>query len=140
MKEKPYGVHVIVDPDFGERLREIPAGEPVWIVDSEVNHPVIQAIWQETDQKDFMIGITSFRADPNCRPEDSLTSQLYAIDMHFGDQSSDPPYSFLNVIGAAWSERIQKELDRLDLTVHQETPQGFRASKELANQQVHRTP
>lgn len=124
---------MIVDPEFGDRLREIPAGEPVWIVDSQVNHPVVQAIWQETDQKDFTIGITSFRVDPDESPEDWLVSQLDAIDMHFDDQSCDPSYTLLNIIGVPWSERIQQELSRFGLTAHEDTKEGFLTSKELAN-------
>ena len=37
MNKKPYGIHVIVHPRFGDRLQEIPVGEPVWIVDTVVN-------------------------------------------------------------------------------------------------------
>jgi hypothetical protein len=131
---KPYGVHVIVDPHFGERLHATPTGEPVWIVDSDINHDVISAVWHENSQKNHTIGITSFSFNPNAKPDDWLISQLDAIDTHFGELSHDPPYSFMNIIGVSWSEKIQKELNRFGFIRHEDTAGGFLTRRELPNQ------
>jgi hypothetical protein len=47
MKGKPYTVHVIVDPVFGERLRELPVGEPVWIAETKINRAAYEAVGRE---------------------------------------------------------------------------------------------
>jgi hypothetical protein len=41
----PYRVHVVVDPAFGQRLADLPAGEPVWVVASTINEPVVRQLW-----------------------------------------------------------------------------------------------
>lgn len=126
-----YRVHIVVDPHCGERIRNLPAGEPAWIVDSVDNHPIIQAVWQEHRDLNELTGITSFRFDPDARPEDWLVSMLGEVDLHHGEYSHDPPYSILDVIGASWSERIQAELDKYGFFEHEASPEGFIARRDL---------
>jgi hypothetical protein len=76
MSDAPYRVHVVVDPHYGERIRNLPIGEPAWIVDSPDNHPVIQALWQERRSLDESRGVTSFKYDPDATPESWLISIL----------------------------------------------------------------
>jgi hypothetical protein len=40
MNTKPYRVHGVVDPLYGPRLCDLPADEPVWVIDTETNRPV----------------------------------------------------------------------------------------------------
>jgi hypothetical protein len=63
MTGKPYTVHVIVDPEFGERLREIPTGEPVWIADTEVNRPAYEAVGKERNPESYLVGLSSFKIE-----------------------------------------------------------------------------
>jgi hypothetical protein len=39
-------IHVVVDPDFRGDLVALARVHPVWIVDSEQNHPIIDAVWK----------------------------------------------------------------------------------------------
>ncbi len=139
MKGKPYTVHVIVDPVFGERLREIPLGEPVWIADTEVNRPAYEAVGRERNPESYLVGLSSFKVELTARPEDWLISELADIDLHHGEYSHDPPWSRINVIGAKWTERIQKELGRFGFTAHLVTREGFEATKGSANNVVEAT-
>ncbi len=134
MSRRPYGVHVVVDPSYGARLHHLPAGEPVWVVDSEANHAVIGALWQEhgnRDNEDDTIGITSFRFNPEETPEDWLIAEVAAIDLHHGHYSHDPSYSWINVIGTPWSKRIQVALDEFGLFEHEVTTEGFIARRTI---------
>jgi hypothetical protein len=131
MSERPYRVHVVVDPHYGERIRDLPAGEPAWVADSPDNHPVIQAMWQERRTLDQFTGITSFKCDPNDKPDDSLISILSAVDLHHGEYSHKPPYSVLNVIGTSWSEAIQEKLDQYGFAAHEDTAGGFIARRDI---------
>lgn len=130
MNDKPYGVHVIVDPRFGDHLREIPAGEPVWIVDTEVNRCAYEMVGRERKPISYLVGLSCFKVDPNASPEDWLVSELGTIDLHHGDMAHDPPWSVINVIGTKWTKRVQDELARFGFQHHEDTAEGFEATKE----------
>ncbi len=44
MAPAPSIVHVIVAPDYGERLRGLPADEAAWVADTPTNHSIIKSI------------------------------------------------------------------------------------------------
>jgi hypothetical protein len=44
MTEAPYSVSVVLDRDFGERIRELLEAGPVWVVDSALNQTSAQSI------------------------------------------------------------------------------------------------
>jgi len=119
MKEQSYKVHVIVDRAFGERLREIPVGEPVWIVDTEVNRLVCEALRKEWNSENHLTDITSFKVESNASPEAWLISEVEMIDLHH------PLWSIINVIGTGWTARIQDELARFGFKEHKNTDEGF---------------
>jgi len=131
MNDKPYRVHVVVNPHYGESIHSLPVEEPAWVVDSQDNHTVIQALWDERRITDHLVGITSFKFDDQATPEDWLVSILATIDLHHGEFSHDPPYSVLNVIGVKWSDRIQKELNEFGFNQYKPTPEGFVAIREV---------
>jgi hypothetical protein len=127
MNKKPYGVHVIVDPSFGDRLRDMPIGEPVWIAATEINVLAYNATGKERQPKSYLEGLSSFRVDKDGSPEDWLISEIQTIDLHHGEMSHDPPWSMINVIGVKWSLRIQEELERFGFNRHKDTTEGFTA-------------
>jgi hypothetical protein len=139
MKGKPYTVHVIVDPVFGERLRELPVGEPVWIAETKINRAAYEAVGRERKPESYVVGLSSFKVDQAQVPDDWLISELATIDLHHGAYSHDPPWSRINVIGAKWTERIQRELECFGFTAHLDTREGFEATKELANNVIEGT-
>ena len=129
MNNQPYGVYAIVDPIFGNRLREIPVGEPVWIADTPVNHIAFITIGKERNITDHLIGLTSFIVDANATPEDWLISEIATIDLHHGEYSHKPPWSIITVIGVHWTKRIQEELEQFGFIGHEDTSEGFIARK-----------
>ncbi len=137
MKKKAYRVHIIVDPDFGNRIREIPAGDPVWIVDTPQNRLAFEAVRRERPDTNHLIGLTSFKVDPTGLPEDWLISELHTIDLHHGDMSHDPPWSMVNVIGVGWNERIRAELAQFGFLKHHAELNEFTAMKETASTSLH---
>jgi len=131
MDEKPYRVYVVVDPHYGERLRDLPMDEPIWVVDSIKNHPIIQALWSEHNQSNYLEGITSFTVDTNGNPEDWFLTELSNIDLHHGEYSHVPPYTILEVIGIEWSDKIGKALREYGFDSYELTSEGFRTRREL---------
>ena len=124
----PYRVRVIVDPTFGERLSALSADEPVWIIDSPSNTPVVHRLWRERPAVSHLTGITTFTASSGARPEDELVAHLDTIDLHHGHYSADPPYSVIEVIGCPASERVCSALTELGFTIDSATSEGFIAT------------
>jgi hypothetical protein len=129
MKREEHCVTVVVDPEFGIRLRELLTEEAIWIVDSLTNAPVAQTIWKEKEAG-AETELTVFKVDPNGTPEDWLISELATIDLHHGEYSHDPAWSILNVMGVSWSDRIARELADLGFFRYRELPLGFEARKQ----------
>lgn len=117
-------VYLIVDPDYGERLADLPPGEPVWIADTAFNKPAIQRVWSQKRE-----GITSFEVVPNTTPEDWLIAILDQVELHHGEYSQIPPYSALQVIGTGLSERLRAELESYGFGRFEDQPDGFLARK-----------
>jgi hypothetical protein len=134
MNEKPYRVYVVVDPHYGERLRHLPADEPIWIIDSEENHSVIQALWNERNQSRHLDGITSFKYDSKGTPEHWFVSELATIDLHHGEFSHNPPYSVLEVVGVAWSDKVESALKEYGFIKYERTIEGFITWREIGQQ------
>ena len=123
---------MVVDPHYGERIRCLPVDEPAWVVDSPDNYSIVRAVWKERQTRDQSAGLTAFTFDASARPDDWLIAELAAIDLHHGEYSHDPPYSIINVIGAAWSQKVQDELAKLGFFAHEATPEGFIARRDLS--------
>ena len=56
METAAYRVRIVIDPDFGRRLADVPAGEPVWIVESAANTPVAKGLWAQRPAADHLTG------------------------------------------------------------------------------------
>jgi hypothetical protein len=129
MNSARYRVVVVVDRGFGEKLESIPAGIPIWIVDSLVNRAAADKAWAATPQVSHLEGITIFTSPEGASPERSLIGQIDTIDLHHGIYSADPPYSVLDIIGVAITEEIRSALEQNGFTEIEPRDAGFRASQ-----------
>jgi hypothetical protein len=120
-------VHLIVAPDYGERLTDIPPGEPAWVADTLSNRPVIQRMWSQKRE-----GITSFQVAHTATPEDWLIDVLDQVELHHGEYSQSPPYSVLQVVGTTLSPRLRAELESYGFGQFEDAPDGFLACKTAA--------
>jgi hypothetical protein len=121
---------VIVDPAFGERLADRPADEPVWIVESEVNTPVVKRLWKTRSPSSHLTGITLFQAAAGLSAEEELIAHLDDIDLHHGEYSADPPYSVLEVIGCHPSDKVVIALGEFGFRITSATQAGFVACRQ----------
>ena len=89
-----YKVHIIIDPEYGEKIRNLPEGEPVWVVESSINYPIIQSLWEQNIlYTNHLTGITSFQNSNYDSNDDILLSMIDSIEDHHGEYSHDPPYN-----------------------------------------------
>ena len=59
----PYAVAVVLDLEFGDRLSELAARLPVWIVDTPANRRAAQKHWGEHPGLSDTEGVTTFKVD-----------------------------------------------------------------------------
>jgi|SRR5271169_1302595 len=128
---EPYRVFVVVDRDYGQRLCELAQTGPVWIVDTAVNRTVAQEIWAADPSRSHLECVTTFKVPDGSSSEDILINELDTIDLHHGTHSANPPYTVLDVIGAAMTAKVRAELAQFGFDEFQETPQGFRAVRPI---------
>jgi hypothetical protein len=109
---------VVLDPEFGERVREVKPLQPVWVVESARNTAVVKAAWamEPADLTD----VTLFRPT-EVEPEQEFVSQLDMIDLHHGQ-----------VIGARLTSGAEAALRQLGFVSFQSTPEGFAATRSKA--------
>jgi hypothetical protein len=123
-------VLVVVDPNYGERLRRIcPPGRPAWIAMSPINEPTVRSLWASHPDTDYLTGITSFNFDPDVLPENSFLNYLGTIDLHHGADSSEFPYTSIEVIGARLAIDVREALGELGFDEFVEHPDGFSARR-----------
>ena len=128
----PSIVHVIVAPDYGERLRGLQPDEAAWVADTSTNHPVIKSIWTSTPvepDRVHLTGITSFQVAADKTPEDWLLGVLGSVEDHHSEYSQTPPYSILRVIGTILTPSIREQLESYDFVKFEDLPDGFVAHK-----------
>lgn len=126
-------VLVVVDRAFGEKLRAVQTGQPVWIVMSPENEPVVRSLWASQAAADYLTGITGFRWADGVSPEELLLGELDTIDLHHGQYSSPDPWMEVVVIGARPTSDVRGRLRELGFTQVTETDDGFRARRMLGN-------
>lgn len=126
---EPYKVFLIVDPVYGETLAALPPHVPVWIIESELNSPVVERLRQERTEESHLQGITTFKIKPNSTSEEQAICMLEQVDLHHGEFSADPPYSILEVIGCIVTEEMRQELQEYGFGISEITGAGFIATR-----------
>lgn len=129
--ENAYKVIVVLDREYGEQLPELPDSVPVWVVDTPPNRAVAERLWAERRDESHLTGITTFKVQSGCSPDDILVGELGTIDLHHGEYSSQPPYSILEVIGTSLNDTIKAALAEFGFNEFQSCGTGFRATRPL---------
>jgi hypothetical protein len=125
----PGSVLVILNPNYGERLRQVWPGRPVWIAMSSINELTVRSLWASHPDGDQLSGITGFRFDAGAPPENRLLDNLSMIDLHHGLYSSKDPYTVLEVSGARLTIDVREALCKLGFEKFLENTDGFTARR-----------
>jgi hypothetical protein len=120
---------VIVDEEYGDHLREIAPGQPIWITMSPANEPVIRSLWAARPNSDHLTGITGFHFDARASREDRFLAELDTIDLHHGPYSARNSYTELEVIGTPLTIGIRAALSQLGFDEFTEGQNGFLATR-----------
>jgi hypothetical protein len=126
----PYKVRIVVDAAFGEQLASLPAGEPVWVIDTPINAPLVHRLCRERKGEDHLTGITTFKPSADSFPEEEVIRMLDTLEDHHGEYSADPPYSILEIIGCGDSERLRSALAEFGFRVEPSSSHSVVAVRE----------
>ncbi len=119
--ESAYRVAVVVDPDFGERLKELAERMHVWVVDTPANRAVVQRIRSTMLGPSIERGVTVFRANPDQSPDEWAAHVLDMVELHHGEYSHDPAVSIIEIHGAPPTHEIRAALSELGFTIVEES-------------------
>lgn len=131
MCKAPYSVTLILDRTYGDGLLALPVGTAVWIVDTPPNRAAAQSVWARRTSDSHLNGVTTFKIREEASAEEILLGELSTIDLHHRTYSAEPPYTVLEVMGAAVTEQIKSAMSAFGFTDFQSTALGFRAVRPL---------
>jgi len=131
MDSKPYSVSIVLDFEFGSRLRKVLIDGPIWVVDSPVNLEVARKLWAELPGPNHLTGITVFKTEKDRTPTEILIGEMATIDLHHGEYSADPPYTMIRVFGCGLEPEIQDALAEFGFDSFIPTEDGFESVRPL---------
>lgn len=127
----PYEVFIVLDRDYGFRLRRLLKSGPIWALDSPVNREVAQEIWKDPPSRDHLDGITIFSAGTGTAPEEAFIAEFNTIDMHHGVYSAAPPYTIAHIVGISLTDKLRAVLSPYGFDSFEVTDEGFRAMRPI---------
>lgn len=128
-------VIVVLDPAFGDRIEEIAARGPVWVVESSINTPVIRDMWRTQPHVDHReVGaITSCPVSDTEARVDNLLHVLADVEIHHGSADGAELVFVdgfkLEIVGVDLSREVLDGLREYGFHVFADTPDGFTAEK-----------
>ncbi len=128
----PYTVALVLDQDFGDRMKTIAERVHTWVVGSPANRAVAEKMWAALPQPfqyNIESGVTTFDPALGNSPEEWCKAIVSTIDQHHDELSHDPGYSVLEVYGLQFNERLRPYFAELGFSLFEETSCGFRAIK-----------
>jgi hypothetical protein len=100
-------VIIVVNRNFGTKIRDSARGVPVWIVATETNTPAIREQWAMRPDDTHFNGITSFNDATSLTPDLLAESMIDDIELHH------PALSTLEIIGCTKSAPLLGKLETL---------------------------
>ncbi len=109
MQDSGKVVLLVLNPNFGTRLKDVDKMTPIWVVRSPENE-------ENWDPREHAPGSAIFNASgPNLN--ETLLSVLPDVDLHFGAYSSSEPYARIQVEGLTLTEKLARSLAALGFSI-----------------------
>lgn len=118
-------VAMVLDPDFGDRLRPLAAAMHVWIVDTPGNRAAIDQARAAQPIYSSDRGVTTMNSSDDPSPEQRFASTLSTVDLHHGWHSHSPPWTALHCFGVRPTAAVRDALDEYGVDEIREEPDRF---------------
>lgn len=129
MTNPSHKISLIVDRQFGSRIREVATTTIAWVVESPTNNRFIGAFWDDQRAGRLKVmgdaGVTSFEAKELETAEDTCERILFEIEDHHGYYATDTPWLEIDVVGAEGNTRLRRVAEQLGATSIERTKDGF---------------
>lgn len=129
MTQTAHKVGLVVDRQFGERVRELARSFHLWVIESPQNSPMARQVWTDEPAGPFGdalgSGVTTFEAGEDESTEEICARLAGDIDEHHGEHAHTPPWTEIEVFGAALSPGLREIFGDLGVTSFEPTPSGF---------------
>ena len=125
MKTTCYRVGLVLHEDYGDKLLDLLARMPVWIVDTSSNREAAQKIWASRPGQSHLTGLTTFKVALGDSTVERCLGELSTIDLHHGEHSASPPYSELEVFGLGLTEDVRRGFIEAGFQRFEVTEDGF---------------
>jgi hypothetical protein len=119
-------VALVLDREYGEKLRHLAAQMAVWIVDTPSNKTIALELWGQKPKPDHMI--TTFTS-PETLDDTCFEGLMDNIELHHGHYSQNPPFEELEVVGLIPTPEVEKVLTEFGFSRTEKTTNGFRARR-----------
>lgn len=123
MATRDDAVAVVVDPNFGDQVIALAERIPVWVVASETNRLIVEALWARYKANPLDCSVTIFNWNAEYSSEDILLTELGTIDRHH------PSWSVMEVYGVARTLLLMETLQEFGVTDYEDLADGFVASR-----------
>jgi len=127
--EPKHRVAVVLDPDFGDRLYPLAERIDTWVCDSEPNRRAAAIICERCKADSLESRVTTFKCSVGEQRESSLLRILDTVDDHHGEYSRDPPWTALEIYGAAPTSAVRDKLSEYGVVSFEATVFGFECSR-----------
>lgn len=129
MDENTHTVAIVVDRAFGDRLLALSRRLHVWIVDSAINRPAKDKVWNETKKYTLESGATLFFDDGRESPDAVAVRMLGDVERHHGEGAHTPPMSRLEVYGTPRTVSLSSALTTFGFDHFEEDGERFIACR-----------
>lgn len=126
---------VVLDPDYGDRIKTAAQIAPVWVVASLVNRAACERIWAAHRTVDHRErgAVTCYDVTDHEDRLGNLLSVLPTLEEHYGeihdDRFSFPSGFVLGVLGLNPTETVTSALKEFGFSAFVELAEGLNASK-----------
>ena len=117
-------VALVLDRDYGEKLKKLATQMAVWIIDTPSNKTVAQELWRQRPEPEHMV--TTFK-HKDIVDETCFEGLMDNIELHHGPCSQTAAFRELEVVELHPFPVIDKVLSDYGFSRVQDTALGFRA-------------
>lgn len=107
----PHHVAIVLDTEFGAKLRSLAAQLHVWAINSPTNKPVIEELWTASTSHSPARSVTAFPSPSTGQAEASFIALLADIDAHHTQSNQNPSWSALHCFGIAPTPTVREALE-----------------------------
>jgi hypothetical protein len=118
---------LILDPHYGNKLKNLCVDLPVWVVNSPENDLIINALRANCSCQD--IQITTFPLKEGESRSHACERIIESLDQHYNEYAMDGGYLELEVIGVTLDEVSMLPFFEVGFTKFSQTDTGFIAYK-----------